>query len=55
MIPTITDNNYPEGILIEDEFKGEDNQLYVIFRPIEDGKEREDLAYAIPSKLLSRV
>lgn len=55
MIPTITDGNYPKGILIEDEFKGEDNQLYVIFRPIENGKEREDLAYTIPSRLLAKA
>ena len=55
LIPTITDDNYPEGIILEDEFKGDDNQLFVIFRPIENGEEREDLAYAIPSSLLDRI
>jgi len=55
MLPTITDNNYPEGIVIEDEFKGEDNQLFVIFRPIENGEEMKNLAYAIPSSLLDRI
>ena len=54
IIPTITDSNYPEGILLENEFQGEDNQLYVIFRPIEDGQEREDLGYAILSTMLEK-
>jgi len=54
MIPTIEDNNYPKGVIIEDEFKGKDNQLYVIFRPIEDGEAMEDLAYTVPSRLLSK-
>jgi len=55
LIPTITDDNYPEGVILEDEFKGEDNQLFVIFRPIENGEEKKDLAYAIPSSLLDRI
>ncbi len=55
LIPTVTDNSYPEGVIIEDEFKGEDNQLFVIFRPIENGVERKELAYAIPSSLLDRI
>ncbi len=49
--PNITDSNYPVGILLEDEvlFEGE---RFVIFRPIEDGKELEELTYSIPSKFL---
>jgi hypothetical protein len=53
LIPTIADNNYPIGIIIENEFKGIDNQLYVIFRPIENGIEL-DLSYVVPSTLLEK-
>ncbi|WP_417874031.1 hypothetical protein [Xanthomarina gelatinilytica] len=54
-IPSITDDNYPIGVLLEDEFQGDDGQRYVIFRPVEDGKELEDLAYAVPSRIVAKA
>lgn len=53
-IPSVTDGNYPTGILLEDEFQGDDGQRYVLFRPVEDDKELEDLAYAVPSRIVRR-
>ncbi len=49
--PNITEDNYPVGILMEDEVILE-GKRFVIFRPIEDGKELEELTYSMPSKFL---
>ncbi|MCT4580335.1 MAG: hypothetical protein N4A35_02875 [Flavobacteriales bacterium] len=49
--PNITDDNYPVGILLEDEVILEDER-FVIFCPIENGKELKELTYSIPSKFL---
>lgn len=54
-LPSITNGNYPEGILLEDELIDENGDHIAIFRPIENGKQLEDLAYSIPTNLLFKL
>lgn len=54
-IPSITTNNYPEGILLEDELVDENGMHMAIFRPIENGKELEDLTYSVPTEILRKI
>ncbi len=54
-LPSITNGNYPEGILLEDELVDEEGMLVAIFRPIENGEHLKDLAYSIPTKFLFKL
>ena len=51
--PFTTVDNYPVGVLVEDEFLIGDGERYVIFRPIENGKELKDMTFSVPSRLLA--
>jgi hypothetical protein len=54
-MPKTSSEDYHEGILLGDEFKGEDDQLYVICKLIEDIKDLEKSVFRVPSKLLERI
>lgn len=52
VFPEVKTDKHAEGILIDDEMINEDGEPFVLFRPIENDIEREDLLFTILSKLL---
>lgn len=52
--PEVSTEKRAFGILEEDELIDEKGERTVIFKAIEDGKERDDLAFSIPSKLVRK-
>ena len=51
--PNSNQKGYPKGILLEDEMVNENGDRCVIFRPIENGKELDQM-YIMPSNVLRR-
>ncbi|MCD0489961.1 caspase family protein [Pedobacter sp. MC2016-14] len=51
VFPNVKSDKHATGVLFTDEFTDENDEPCAIFRPIEDGIVREDLAYKMPTKL----
>ncbi|SHN41244.1 caspase family protein [Chitinophaga sp. CF418] len=52
VFPNVETDKFARGILLTDEFIGEDNISYVIFQPIEDGIVLENMKYKIQAQLM---
>ncbi len=52
--PDIKQENYPVGILQEDEMENREGERFVVFQPVENG-ENLDLMYPLPSKLVRKI
>ena len=52
--PNVEQEKYPTGILLEDEMIDDTGERCVLFRPVENGQELEDLDYKMPSRLLKK-
>jgi len=55
VIPEARKDKFPEGTILTDEFIDETGEKRVIFCPIVEGVQRQDLAMAIPSKFIHNL
>lgn len=54
VFPDLKQEKYPEGILLENEMENEQGERFVVFQPVENGKNL-DLMYTIPSILMEKI
>ncbi|MDI9872603.1 hypothetical protein, partial [Flectobacillus roseus] len=54
VLPYNKQEKYPEGILLENEMDNEQGERFVIFQPVENGKNL-DLMFHIPSRLIEKI
>ncbi len=54
-LPSYSNGNCPKGVILEEEFIGENGKKFVLFQPIDIEKGEEPIVFSVPSEFLVKL